>query len=64
MTQACKITKCRSMVEWENHTNIHYELRENHTTNMENICAQQSNCRGKLYCKIMTCSNKIRSPFR
>jgi hypothetical protein len=47
MIQVCKITKCKSLVEWENHTNIHYELSEIHTANIENICAQQSNCRGK-----------------
>ena len=40
MIQVCKITKCRSLLVWENHTNIHYELREIHTANMENICAQ------------------------
>jgi len=39
--------------EWGNHTNIHYELREIHKGNMENICAQQSNCRGIWYCKTM-----------
>lgn len=39
MTQVCKITKCRSFVEWENDKNIHYELREIHTTNMENMCS-------------------------
>jgi len=46
MIQVCKITKWRSVVEWMNHTDIHHELSEIHTANTENICAQQSNCRG------------------
>ena len=49
MIQVCKITKCGSLVEWGNHTNIHYELSEIHTVNMANICVQQSHCRGKGY---------------
>ena len=52
--QVCKITKYGSLVEWGNHTNIHYELREIHTTSMENICVQQSDCGGKRYYKTLT----------